>query len=320
MGGFLQALGQKLAERWLTLLVLPGALFLATATAASVLGQAHALDPHHLTARITHWAQAPTTATLGGQTVLLGAVLATAAAAGLAAQGLGTLVQATALAAGWRTWPHPLRRWAHARVTRRRARWSAAAHRYRDRLDSDARSLALGGSRADPAPRRAAHLAMQRIAAEEPDRPTWSGDRLHAVSVRLERDHHVDLPLLWPHLWLTLPETTRAEITTAEQSLTRAATLGGWALPYAPLCAWWWPAAPLAAALALTARSRIRGATDSYAQLLEAGARLHATDLAVQLGIDHTGPLDTALGDALTHQLRSLPLRPMQLPSRGGLS
>jgi hypothetical protein len=305
VGGFLSALGQKLAERWLTLLVLPGALFLATATVAHTLGQAQALDYHRLAYRITSWAQAPAATTVGGQVMLLGAVLVASAAAGLAAQGMGTLVLRTALAPGWNTWPRPLRQWARSRVAQRRARWTTAASRYRQQLDADARSLAVDGRRADPAPRRAAHQAMQRIAAEEPDRPTWSGDRIHTVAVRLGRDHHLDLPVLWPHLWLILPETTRAEITAAEQALTRATTLGGWALLYVPLTAWWWPAAPLATALMLTARFRIRNTTDTYAQLMEAAARLHAADLAAQLGIDHSGPADPALGDALMHQIHT---------------
>lgn len=305
MGGFLNALGQKLAERWLTLLVLPGALFLATATTAHTIGQTHALDYHHLTEQITHWAQAPATTNVGGQVVLLGAALATAAAAGLGAQGLGTLIQRTVLAANWQTWPRPLRQRANTLVTRRHARWKAAAHHYRQQLNADAHALAVHGHRVDPTSRLAAYSAMQRIAAEEPARPTWSGDRVHAVSVRLERDQHLDLPLLWPHLWLILPETTRTEITTAEQALTRATTLGGWALLYATLTAWWWPAAPLAAVLALAARYRFRSAVDTYAQLLEAAARLHTTDIAAQLGIEHTGPADPALGDAVTHQLRT---------------
>lgn len=59
MGGFLGALGQKLAERWLTLLALPGALFLATAATARILGQAHALDGQRLTDWITRAARGP---------------------------------------------------------------------------------------------------------------------------------------------------------------------------------------------------------------------------------------------------------------------
>ncbi|MFC7304707.1 hypothetical protein ACFQVC_10815 [Streptomyces monticola] len=313
MGGFLNALGQKLAERWLTLLVLPGALFLAAATAARVLGQAHALDHRRLTGRITEWAQAPAASTVGGQVILLGAVLAAAAAVGLAAQGLGSLVKGAALAADWRTWPAPLRGWARGLVTRRRARWAAAAREYRRQLDADARALARSGRRADPAPRRAAHHAMRRVAAEEPDRPTWSGDRIHAAAVRLDRDDHLDLPLVWPHVWLLLPETTRADITAAEQALARATTLGGWALLYAPLAAWWWPAAPVAVAVALTARHRVRGAADTYARLVEAAARLHTNDLAAQLGIEPPGPSGPPVGETLTQRLS--PGTPLPAPA-----
>lgn len=315
MSGFLQALGQKLAERWLTLLVLPGTLFLATAITAQTLGQVHALDYHRLIEQITRWAHTPATTAVGGQVVILGSVLAAAAATGLAAQGLATLVQRAVLAVGWHTWPRPLRAGAHALVVRRRTRWTAAAHRYRQQLDADGRALARTGRRADLAPRRAAHHAMVRIATEEPDRPTWSGDRIHAVTIRLERDHHLDLPALWPYLWLTVPETTRTEITTAEQALARATALGGWALLYALLTAWWWPAALLATALGLTARYRIRCATDTYALLLEAAVRLHTTGVATRLGIDHTGHADSALGDALTHQLRAQTPSP---PTDGG--
>ncbi|WP_371675658.1 hypothetical protein [Streptomyces sp. NBC_01276] len=305
MTGFLTTLGQKLAERWLTLLVLPGALFLCTATAARTLGQAHALDHRRLVGRIGEWAQAPAVSGVGGQVVLLAAVLALAAATGLAAQGLGSLVLRTVLASGWRTWPRPLRQWARACVNRRHTRWSAAAHAYRQQLDADARALALERRRADAGPRTAAYHAMHRIAPEAPDRPTWSGDRVHAVGVRLERDHHLDLPTLWPYLWLILPDTTRAEITAAEQALTRASTLGGWALLYAPLAIWWWPTAPLAAALALTVRYRIRTAVDVYAQLLEAAVRLHSADLAARLGTLDSGPAAFTLGDSLTGRLRA---------------
>ncbi|MFF2431641.1 hypothetical protein [Streptomyces mirabilis] len=298
-------MGQKFAERWLTLLVLPGAFFLATATAARVLGQASALDVRRLTEQITSWAKGPAVNSIGGQVVLLLALLAASGAAGLAAQGLGTLIRRAALTVGWRTWPRPLRRWARARVTARRARWDTAHRRYRQQLDADARTLARDGRRADPGARQAAYQALQRIATEPPDRPTWSGDRIHSVSLRLERDRHLDLPAVWPHLWLVLPDTTRTEITTAEQALTRATTLAGWSLLYAPLTAWWWPAAPVSASLFLTAKYRVRGAIDTYSQLVEAATHLHLTDLAAQLGMDHTGPADAALGEALTQRLRA---------------
>ncbi|RSN04874.1 hypothetical protein DMB42_29205 [Nonomuraea sp. WAC 01424] len=48
----LSELGKKIAERWLSLLVLPAALFLAVGLAARTLGHAHALNLDWLTAEI----------------------------------------------------------------------------------------------------------------------------------------------------------------------------------------------------------------------------------------------------------------------------
>jgi hypothetical protein len=306
MGDFLSTLGNKLAERWLSLLVLPGALYLATATAAHTLGQSHALDYQRLTAQITQWAKDPAAKTLGGQIILVAAVLAGSAAVGFLTQALGSLVQRVALATDWRAWPGPCRRIARWSVTRRQTRWSAASSRYEQHRQAAALALAHGHS-VDPSARHTARRAMIRIALEAPNRPTWSGDRIHAVVIRVDRDHHLDLPTLWPHLWLTLPDTVRSEITIADQACTRATTLGGWALLYAPLSWWWWPAAPLAVVLAVTAWQRIRSATAAYAELLEAATRLHTRALADQLGIPHTGPLDPSVGDALTQHLRTRP-------------
>ncbi|MDT0461004.1 hypothetical protein RM550_35745 [Streptomyces sp. DSM 41527] len=321
MGGFLSELGKKLAERWVSLLVLPGALYLAVAATAHTLGHTHPFDLPHLTHQIATWANHPATSTAGGQVVLLAAILAAAAAAGLAAQALGSLAEWLCLAADWPAWPPPLRQLAARQTTRRRNRWARVARIWHQHRDEAARTL-VRGQRADPAGRHAAERAMTRIAPEEPCRPTWSGDRLNAVAVRLERDHHLDLATLWPHLWLILPEGTRAEITTTRQALIRATTLTAWALLYLPLAAWWWPAALIAVLLTLIGWARTRTATDTYALLLEATARLHTRDLADRLGLNPTdplrtltpepgdarglnpsGPLTPETGDALTHHL-----------------
>ncbi|QHY98251.1 hypothetical protein SSPS47_24350 [Streptomyces sp. S4.7] len=328
MGGFLSELGKKLAERWLSLLVLPGALYLAVAATAHTLGHTHPFDLPHLTQQITTWANHPATSTAGGQVVLLAATLAAAAAAGLAAQALGSLTEWLCLAADWHTWPLPLRQFASRQTTRRRGRWTRAARIWHHRREQDARTRAQG-QRADPAARHAAERAMTRIAPEEPSRPTWSGDRLNAVAVRLERDHHLDLTTLWPHVWLILPEETRTQITFARQNLTRATTLTAWALLYLPLTAWWWPAALITTTLTLTGWARTRTATETYALLLEATARLHTRDLADRLGLNPTGrpttltpetgdslglnlsgPFTPETGDALTHHLTPTPPPP----------
>ncbi|WP_410540022.1 hypothetical protein [Streptomyces sp. KL2] len=289
MGGLLSELGKKLAERWLSLLVLPGALYLAVLGTAALLGHGHPFDLRHLTHQVSATAEARTVRTPGGQIVILGAVLAGSAAAGLTAQALGSLVERACLAADWRTWPRPLRALAQLRVNRRRRRWATAAGRY-DRLMTEARRTRGRGERTDPTARWTAHLAMTRIAAEYPDRPTWSGDRIHGVSARLDRVHQLDVATVWPYLWLTLPETTRTEIAAARRSLYRGSTLTAWALLYLPVAGWWWPAVLISLALAFAGRARTRAAADNYALLLEAAARLHSGELAFRLGLTSAFP------------------------------
>jgi len=303
-GELLGTLGKSLAERWLSLLVLPGAVYLAVATAAHVLGHQHAWDLGRLTDQITHWAQAPAVRTTGGQVVLLAAVLAGAAVAGLAAQSLGSLVERLALAADWQTWAPPLRQLARWRVTRRQARWNAARAAYAELLES-AGQAAVHGRRRDAIPRYTAYRTMTHIADERPDRPTWSGDRIHAAAVRLDRDYHLDLATIWPYLWLNLPDAVRVEITNARTGLTRATTLGGWAMLYALLIFWWWPAALVTAVLAALCWQRIRVTADTHATLLEAATRLHTSELARQLGVEHTTPLTPHIGDVLTDLLHA---------------
>lgn len=302
MGGLLSELSKKLAERWLTLLVLPGALYLAVAAAGHTLGQSAALDMGRLTHAISDAARAPGVTTVGGQVVLLAAVLAGAAAAGLAAQSLGSVVERVVLAANWGAWPWLFGELAERHVARRRRRWDAA------RAEYEALRLLQRAPRPADRPRsrerhRAAHRC-ERISVERPERPTWSGDRIHATAVRLDRDAHVNLLVLWPHLWLVLPEEIRGEIGRARAALTRAAVLGGWALLYLSLTWWWWPAAPLAATLVVSSARRLRIASDTYATLLEASVRLHLTDLADKLRIEEQ-PMGPLLGSAVMRRLSS---------------
>jgi hypothetical protein len=316
VGGLLSELGKKLAERWLSLLVLPGALYLAVAAAAHALGHTAPFALSRITGQITAWADAPAAGDLGGQVVLLAAILAASAAVGLAAQALGSLTERLCLAADWHIWPSVLRHRINRRVTRRQDRWDTAARTWYHHREAAAQALASGGQRTDSAPRQAAHQAMARIAPERPARPTWGGDRLHAAALRLERDYHLDLAIVWPHLWLILPDAPRAEITTARQALTRATTLFAWALLYLPLVVWWWPAALITIILTLTGQVRTRTAVDTYALLLEATTRVHSAELARHLGLDLTEPLTAEAGDDLTRLLAPSPPPPPPPASR----
>jgi len=278
VGGFLNTLGQKLAERWLTLLVLPGALYLATAVAAHTLGYSHALDNRLLIHQISAWAKTPTVTSASGQIILLAAVLAGAAGAGLVAQTLGRAAEYLVLAADWRSWLWPLRRFAQWRVDKRGLRWDIAHTKYQALRDQAALTLASQGIHVDHSERDTAYRALVRIAEIRPDRPTWSGDRLNTVSLRLQEELTLDLARIWPSLWLTLPDAARIEVTNARADLTRATSLTGWALLYAPLTLSWWPSGLITATLACAAWYRTRTAADTYAQLIDAAARQYAHD------------------------------------------
>ncbi|NUR57767.1 MAG: hypothetical protein HOV87_03550 [Catenulispora sp.] len=301
MDGFLGELGKRLAERWFTLLVLPGALYLAICATANALGQAHALEPGRLARRVTAWSKTPG-GTTGGQILILAAILVGAAAAGFVAQAVGRLAERLVLAADWTGWPYPLYLLASRLVDRRRRRWDAASSEYQQRREQ-ARQARAHGDREDPAERDRAYRALNRIAEARPQRPTWSGDRIHAVGRRLHDDLGIDTARSWPALWLVLPDTSRAEITTARTDLAGAATLAGWAALYLPIAVWWWPAAPVALVLAIASAHRFRTAADTYARLIEASARLNIVALAEKLKIPADGPATVETGRAITSQL-----------------
>lgn len=256
MGGFLAELGKKLAEHWLSLLVLPGLLYLGGLGAASILGHRHPVDFGRITRQLDAWTTSPGVTSTSGLVLILIATLLGAAGAGLAAQALGSLTERVWLADRWQSWPPPFRRLAESRTKSRQQRWTDATTTYQRQLDAKGAQLAHRTDDVD-VDLDEARRAVTRIAQEEPARPSWIGDRVHAVITRLDRDYHLDLATVWPNLWLAMPESTRTEITAARESLGRATTLAGWGLFYLAVGALWWPGL-----------------------LIEAAARLHTADLA----------------------------------------
>ncbi|WP_052849621.1 hypothetical protein [Streptomyces avicenniae] len=276
MGGLLTELGKHLAERWLSLLVLPGALLLAALAAADTLGHADPFAVGRLADRLDALAASPRLDGTGGPALVLLALLLAAAGAGLAAQALGSLAERW-----WLTPGSAPRRLTAARLRR----WTERAEAY------DARVVELADARADGvAPPPGPDLATARarrdaIALERPDRPTWMADRVNAPAVRLDREYALDLASVWPQLWLILPDTSRAELTAAREAFSRAATLAGWGVLYLAVAALWWPGLLVAAGTVLTGWRRGRAGVDAYAALLEATARLYTPELAAQHGL-----------------------------------
>lgn len=302
MGGVLAELGKKLAEKWLSLLVLPGLLYLGAVVVGWTLGHGRAIDIGRIGQQLDTWIHVGVVAPSGLVSLLVAALLASAGI-GVAAHALGSLTERVWLAEDWRAWPWPLRPLARARTASRMRRWAAARAAYQRWLDAKSEGLAADrtcGEGAVEEDNAASWRAMRRIALEKPDRPTWIGDRIHSVVVRLNRDSQLDLTTIWPHLWIWMPEASRAEITTARESVSRATTLIGWGLLYLVLGCLWWPSLLIAMVVLGTGWRRARAAADEYALLVEASARLYTVGLAQAVGLDHSGPLDRRTGFALT--------------------
>ncbi|WP_197285733.1 hypothetical protein [Nocardiopsis sp. NRRL B-16309] len=287
----------------MSLLALPGAFYLAVAASARTLGHAHALDPVFLADTITAHAADPRVDTLGGQVAVFAAIVVGSAAVGLLAQALGGLIERLWLASDWQGWPPPLPRLIERWVAARHEHWAA-----RRRTLDEAAHFHDGQRGSALVSYRGAYDQMARISPEAPARPTWCGDRLNAITLRLQRDHDLDVAVVWPYLWLILPAEVTTQVSAARLDLTRTIGLAAWAVLYLPLAVWWWPSALITVVLGAISWWKTRTATHTYAILIEATIRLHAGDVANRLGIEHTGLLTTHVGAELTRRLQgSLP-------------
>jgi hypothetical protein len=287
---FFDELAKKLAERWVTLLVLPGALFAAACWVGLTLRHAHALDwPDRFSTALAALGRIPAAT----QVVLVVAALLGSTAVGLAVQFLATATRRVWLG----QWPGPLRRpltgWRQTRWHRlvARRRTAEAEHPKAERTAAQQERIDALAARTN------------RLALAEPGKPTWMGDRMHAVERVADDRYGLDLPFAWPRLWLVLPDTDRAAITAADSAFTSAVATGTWALPYLGLGGWWWPAAIAGTAIGAVAWTRGRAAVADLAALTEATLDLRGRDLAVALGVadpDTRGPLTRAEGAEIT--------------------
>lgn len=291
MNPLLLTLGTKLTERWLNLLVLPGALFLGVLAAGTTLGHTHWNDISRLTASLDELTARPVMDRTGTAAVAVAAVLLLSAALSLAAQFLGGAVESFWL----RESRFPLDR----RLRRRR-------HTAWQRLDRT-RTDAIR----DPATPAAAierlTRARDRIALTPPSRPTWYGDRLAAAAQRVDAAYGIDLAAVWPRLWLTLAEPAQRQIESTRASFATAARLAAWSLGYLAVAAWWWPAALVAAACATVAHTRARASVEALASLVESAVDVHGRELTVLVGLqepDRPGLLSPDNGESLSEIFR----------------
>ncbi|MGC8947680.1 MAG: hypothetical protein ACP5N6_16230, partial [Anaerolineae bacterium] len=125
-------------------------------------------------------------------------------------------------------WPGPLRRLAAWKANRRRARVQKSRYRWNELMQKrenapltwqEARKLArLEGER------RYTPRDLNDVM------PTRFGDVLRAAETRPRQRYGLDPVLLWPHLWLSLPDNARQDLTAARATLDRLAEAWLWGL------------------------------------------------------------------------------------------
>jgi hypothetical protein len=277
----------------------PGALDVTTfVAAAATLGHGSALDWRVLRREVGD----RVAVTAGWSTV---GQLTAVAAVVLAAVAAGTLVRSCAGGAAriWTgDWPGPARPLARRLTAHRAARWQHVndrVRRLRARAPARDRSAAVREVIDEETARR------DRIAPALPVRPTYIGDRFDALDTRLHHQYGIDLACCWSRLWLVLPEDVRTELRASRARFDAALAQFVWAVWYAVLGIFWWPAAVGAAVTGIVGWWRGRRAAESHADLVEAAVDVHLRKLADELGLGPTDAHpDPRLGRAINRVAR----------------
>lgn len=113
-----------------------------------------------------------------------------------------------------------------------------------------------------------------------PARVSPVGDELRLLGHRMAIWYGIDIGLIWPRLWLLLPEPVRAAIQTANSRYQQATSWCAWGLLYLALGIRWWPAAILGAVTLVVSHHRAWSAAASLASLIESTVDIHQNTLA----------------------------------------
>ncbi|UED87583.1 hypothetical protein [Streptomyces profundus] len=268
MDGVLNSLGTKFAERWVTLLALPGVVFALTLALSWWLhpvGAAHALDPTVLGDRLDQ--TPPRWLTHTAHRLVLAALMTLlAVASAAAATELGRLI----------------------------ARWWLGRGRLSQALLAPLRRRRVRRAEREAPPGH--HVPTRYL----PERATRIGDHLLLAERRVAAQYGVLLVRAWPRLWQLCDDNERAPLQATWDRYTAAAVRSAWALGYLALGVLWWPAAVAGGALYLSAWAAARRAAAELGVLIEALTDTKLLALAEALGVTPAhGRFTTADGQAI---------------------
>jgi hypothetical protein len=270
LGNFWGVLAGKLADRWAEILA-PSLVFWAGGILAWIYAgpgwsrlaeSARRLHDLNLAAKVA---------------TILGAVLVSTISA-IVVQRM-TLPMLRILEGYWPSWLHPVARLGH--------------HRARDHKTADLKAWErLYPLTRDPDCSHEQHRHFSTIEHRLRHRPkldhelmpTRIGNILRASETRPYHRYGLSAVVIWPRLWLLLPDLARQELTTARESLDESVAAVIWALgfvAFTPL-AWW--AAPVGIIIAIAAVMWwVPSRAEVFADLVEAVYDLYRKTLYQQL-------------------------------------
>lgn len=300
MGKFWESVGGSLSDRWAA--VAGPAIVFWVGVAVAWLSHQHSLGP---LGTGTAWLE---NQSIGGQVLLLVAALAVLAASAMLVQRATTPM--LRLLEGY--WPRGLgwlRQWRTERHLKKARKDAQDKQHLWAELDDRPPAI-----RRPESQRAAARRRLNTVEAhthQRPDdatqmMPTRIGNILRAAETRPRDRYGLDPIIVWPRLWLVLPDTARTEVAAARTAMdaTVAATI--WALLFclATPLAWW--AAPVGLTVAaVTSLWWTPARAITYGELMESCFDLYRTDLYKHLRQPApTSPItETAAGEALTNYL-----------------
>jgi hypothetical protein len=269
-GSFWDAVTGKLAERWASMSA-PAVVFWA----GGVLAWVYAGSGWSRLPTITRWLNHQTGASQIA--ALLGALVVVAASA-LIVQRLTTPF--LRLFEGY--WPGYL----HGLTVRRREH--ALRHK---RADETAwRQLKRDTDGTEPTADQRAKLArLENRRRRRPVRdsemlPTRIGNILRAAETRPFHRYGLDAVIVWPRLWLVLPDASRQELTAARSSLDNSVAAVIWGVGFLSFTSLAWWAAPVGIAVAVSALVWwVPARAEVFADLIEGAYDLYRGSLYQQL-------------------------------------
>lgn len=134
--------------------------------------------------------------------------------------------------------------------------------------------------------------------------PTRLGNRLRAAELRPKAKHGLDVVACWPHLWLVMDDSTRAELIHCRTELDSAVRAYWWSLALVVWTPFAWWEMPLGLLLAvLVYHGWLLGAARDHGDLTEAAFDLYSTRLYTALGWTPPARPDPAKGEELARYL-----------------